>query len=184
MSGRPKSLDELPMSAATRKLNQGLLPAGLAEEHMKKLASEKPLLAGPFEDVPKTKIPVKRRLRQDTKGPNKLEQEFEAFLREEWRTKKAHIHPQGLTLTLANGVRYTPDFIVAVPCVTEVETTYQVEGRAAVMLLAFETKGFMREDASVKIKVAARLYPWIKFHLVTKRRKKDGGGWDIEEVLT
>lgn len=37
-----------------------------------------------------------------------------------------------------------------------------------------------RDDAAVKLKVAARTFPWIAFHLVTKRK---GGGWDIQAVL-
>lgn len=38
-----------------------------------------------------------------------------------------------------------------------------------------ETKGFMRDDAAVKLKVAARMFPWFVFKLV--RRKK--GAWLI-----
>jgi hypothetical protein len=73
-----------------------------------------------------------------------------------------------MTLKLANGVRYTPDFIVALsPVVQEIA-----------QVLAFETKGFLRDDAGVKIKVAAQQWPWIAFHLVTKRK----GGWDVERV--
>lgn len=114
----------------------------------------------------------KRRLRQDTKGPNKLELEFEEFLRGEW--KDAVVLAQAVTLKLGNGVRYTPDFVVVIQNAKRVP---------AMQVLAFETKGFMREDAAVKIKVAAHQYPWMKFNLVTKRRKKDGGGWSIEEVF-
>jgi len=44
---------------------------------------------------------------------------------------------------------------------------------------AYEVKGFMRDDAAVKLKVAASLYPWIKFHLVTRKK----GEWIIQEVL-
>lgn len=123
---------------------------------------------------------TKPRLRQDRKGPNKLEAEFEAWLREEWKNDAGvDVLAQAVTLSLANGVRYTPDFVVKF-------TSHGMRGAVqfeAVVLHAYETKGFMREDASVKIKVAAHQYPWIKFHLVTKRKKKDGGGWAIEEVL-
>jgi len=39
-----------------------------------------------------------------------------------------------------------------------------------------EVKGFWRDDARVKIRVAASLYPF-RFVAVTKTK----GGWDIEE---
>ena len=41
----------------------------------------------------------------------------------------------------------------------------------------------MRDDAAVKLKVAAALYPQFIFFLVTKRAKKLGGDWDVQEVL-
>lgn len=44
-----------------------------------------------------------------------------------------------------------------------------------------EVKGFWRDDARAKIKIAADLYPF-RFIAVMKRRKKDGGGWS-EEVF-
>ena len=119
----------------------------------------------PVAKVETTQVTKPRRLRQDTKGPNKTEKAFEEWLRTHWTFE--YLHVQGVTLLLANGVRYTPDFVVS----------------DGVEISAFETKGFMRDDASVKIKVAARVFPWIRFHLVTKQSKKDGGGWTIEKVL-
>lgn len=44
-----------------------------------------------------------------------------------------------------------------------------------------EVKGFFRDDAKVKIKVAASMYPF-KFILVRRRPKRDGGGWIETEV--
>jgi hypothetical protein len=44
-----------------------------------------------------------------------------------------------------------------------------------------ETKGFWTDDARVKIKVAADMYPF-KFVAIKARAKKDGGGW-AEEVF-
>ena len=46
---------------------------------------------------------------------------------------------------------------------------------------AHETKGFWRESARLRIKVAAGVYQWVKFVGVRKRKKKDGGGWELEE---
>lgn len=64
-------------------------------------------------------------------------------------------HFQALTLKLANDTRYTPDFFVvaqdgAVEC--------------------HETKGHMRDDAAVKLKVAARQFPF-RFYLIRRDRK-------------
>lgn len=43
-----------------------------------------------------------------------------------------------------------------------------------------ECKGFMRDDANVKLKVAAQAFPWFKFFLV----RRAGKSWDIKEVQT
>lgn len=104
--------------------------------------------------------PESPRLRQ-RQGP-KLNKTETAFL--EWlcaRYDPKDIRAQAVTLVIGNGVRYTVDF---------------TNLRAG---LAWETKGHMRDDASVKIKVAASLYPEIKFHLVTR----DAGAWSIQEMV-
>lgn len=104
-------------------------------------------------------------IRQDSKGLNKTEAAFVDYLRFKWPGEL--VLAQSVTLKLANGVRYTPDFIVP-------------QATSAKLMLAYEVKGFMRDDAAVKIKVAAANYPWIKFYLV----KRDGRtGWQINEVL-
>lgn len=73
---------------------------------------------------------------------------------------------QSMTLVLAKDTRYTPDFnVMAADGVLEMH----------------EVKGFMRDDANVKIKVAAAMFPF-RFFLVRKRAKRDGGGFSIEEV--
>lgn len=71
-----------------------------------------------------------------------------------------------MTLLLANGLRYTPDNFIAL-----------------IRPAFFEVKGFMRDDAAAKLKMAARVHNWATFYLVTKLPKKHGGGWDIREVL-
>lgn len=48
-------------------------------------------------------------------------------------------------------------------------------------LEAHETKGFMREDANVKLKVAAEKFPF-RFLLIKQRTKKDGGGFTVTQV--
>ena len=61
-------------------------------------------------------------------------------------------------LRLARRTFYTPDFLVVFPDHFEFH----------------EVKGFARDDAMVKLKVAARLYPWFKFVLV---RPNGTQGW-------
>lgn len=73
---------------------------------------------------------------------------------------------EAMTFKLAPDTRYTPDFMVMLP-----------DG-----LIEFrEVKGFMEDDAWVKIKVAAEKFPFA-FSLIRKRAKKDGGGWDVKQV--
>jgi hypothetical protein len=74
---------------------------------------------------------------------------------------------EAITLRLAKRTRYTPDF-----------TVVTAEGRVEF----HETKGgYWRDDARVKIKVAAEMYPWARFVGITARRERDGGGWAEEE---
>jgi hypothetical protein len=65
---------------------------------------------------------------------------------------------EGLTLKLAADTRYTPDFV----CV-------MADGSVR----ATEIKGFWRDDAKVKIKLAATLFPWIQFEALQVYQ----GGW-------
>lgn len=69
------------------------------------------------------------------------------------------------TLKLADDTRYTPDFMVVLA-----DGTVRFD----------EVKGFMEDDAWVKFKVAAEMFPF-KFRLAKKRTKKDGGGWEIKD---
>lgn len=73
---------------------------------------------------------------------------------------------EGLKLRLADNTFYSPDFFVML---------------ADGSLEAHEVKGFMQDDAAVKIKVAAELYPF-RFYLVKVAAKKDGGGFTVTEV--
>lgn len=73
---------------------------------------------------------------------------------------------EGITLKLATDTRLTPDFAAQLP-------TGEV--------VLYETKGFMRDDANVKLKVAAALFPF-RIIVVKKRAKKDGGGFTEDEV--
>ena len=72
---------------------------------------------------------------------------------------------EGLKLRLADNTFYSPDFNVLT-----------AEG----FLECHEVKGFWADDARVKVKVAASLYP-MRFIAVTARPNSKGGGWDEEE---
>ena len=72
---------------------------------------------------------------------------------------------EGLKLRLADNTFYTPDYAV-------MRSTGQIE--------CHEVKGHWQDDARVKIKVAAEMYPF-RFVAVKTRAKKEGGGWVIED---
>lgn len=71
---------------------------------------------------------------------------------------------EGLKFRLADSTFYTPDFAVML---------------ASGSMECHEVKGFWQDDARVKIKVAADLYPF-RFIAVTAKTKKAGGGWSTE----
>lgn len=105
------------------------------------------------------------KLRQDTKGPNKTEAAFELYLSNYY--PDADIKREGVTLKLGNGVRYTPDFFVR-----------QKSG----LIQIYETKGFMRDDAAVKIKVAASAFPFWNFFLVRAHDRRLAG-WNVQAIM-
>lgn len=96
----------------------------------------------------------------DEANLNKLEASWLAILRARgypW------IGVQSITLKLANDTRYTPDFSSVGP-----------NGE----FIFWETKGFFRDDAKVKLKIAARQYSWAVFMLVEKKK----GQWIETEI--
>jgi hypothetical protein len=71
---------------------------------------------------------------------------------------------EGIKLRLADNTFYTPDFaVMAKDGVVE----------------CHEVKGYWQDDARVKIKVAAEMYPF-RFMAVKQLPKKFGGGWEYE----
>ena len=72
---------------------------------------------------------------------------------------------QPLKFRLADRTYYTPDFLVQ---------------RCDGTLELHETKGWMRDDANVKLKVTAALYWLFPVYLVKQTR----GAWDIRQVET
>jgi hypothetical protein len=100
------------------------------------------------------------RLKQGTL--NKTEQAYERDLKDAVSLGDvAWYRFEGLKLRLADNTFYTPDFAVML-------TDGQIE--------CHEVKGFWTDDARVKIKVAAEMYP---FRFVAIKKAK-GGGWDRE----
>lgn len=61
-----------------------------------------------------------------------------------------------LKFKLATRTFYTPDFLVVKEECLEIH----------------EVKGFWKDDARVKIKVAAQMYPWFKWAAVQWKRKQ------------
>jgi hypothetical protein len=72
---------------------------------------------------------------------------------------------EGVKLRLADNTFYTCDFAVM-----SADGTLEMH----------EVKGFWQDDARVKIKVAASMYPF-RFIALKPRAKKHGGGWEVEE---
>lgn len=96
---------------------------------------------------------------------NKTEQAYGAYLETLKSAKEIDWYKfEGVKLRLADNTFYTPDFAVM--------------GANGLMEM-HEVKGFWQDDARVKIKVAADLYPF-RFIAVKARAKKNGGGWDRE----
>lgn len=98
---------------------------------------------------------------------NGTEKEYAIFLEaEKQRGAILWYRFEGIKLRLADNTFLTVDFAVM--------------DRSGVLEM-HEVKGFMQEDANVKLKVAADMYPF-EFYLVRKKSKKDGGGWSIKKI--
>ena len=106
---------------------------------------------------------LRPRPRQHTPGTmNKLEQAYAMYLHAQgimWRFEP-------IKLKLAKKTWYTPDFLVITEDAITRNTAIEMH----------EVKGFWRDDARVKWKVAAELYPWFRFVAVTQKK----GAWHYE----
>ena len=89
---------------------------------------------------------------------NKLESEYAVKI----ALESAWSAFEGITLRLGMDCRYTPDFAVLTH---------------AGMLEMHEVKGFRRDDAMVKIRVAAAIFPF-RFVLAEKK----AGAWILTEI--
>ena len=76
---------------------------------------------------------------------------------------------ESLRFRLADNTHFCPDFVVQM-----IDGTFEVHEVKACR----SSGGFLIEDdASVKIKVAAEMYPWLGWQLCGQLPKKAGGGW-------
>ena len=100
----------------------------------------------------------------DEDALNKTERAFLAWLRAK-PGQYRNIGIQNIRLGLAYRCTYRPDFTAMTP------------DRGFVL---FEVKGpYVREDSWVKLKTAARLYPWWVF---IKAQKQADGHWTVVEI--
>lgn len=94
---------------------------------------------------------------------NRWETAYDAELRAQWCARLIDWYGfEAIKLRLAQGAYYTPDFAVI----------------EAGRLSFVEVKGFWRDDALVKFKVAAEQFPFA-FVAIRKKRQAEGGGWDV-----
>ncbi len=117
----------------------------------------------PSKNTPQKAMYALGRLKQGTL--NKTEQQYADYLESQKHLKLILWYKfEGIKFRLADNTFYTPDFAVMLP-----------NG----MIEIHEVKGFWQEDARVKIKIAADLYPF-QFKAIKKQAQKHGGGWSIE----
>lgn len=110
-----------------------------------------------------SRLSLKTKPRRPKHAMNKLEQRYADILERQFQqgTIKGFGF-QRYTFRLADDTRYTPDFhVVTLDDVLEFH----------------ETKGFMRDDANVKLKVAAEMFPH-PFKLVTLVKSE----WVVKDV--
>lgn len=98
-----------------------------------------------------------------SKDEDKLNKTEKAWLAELRIRRPKFLGIQALTFKLGDDCRYTPDFI---------EISQEDK------FIAWEVKGFMRDDALVKLKVSARLFPFLEFYVV----KRSEGMWKTTKI--
>jgi hypothetical protein len=109
-------------------------------------------------------MPAFGTLKDPFEGMNKLERAYAEHLEGERGHSVVWWAFEAIRLRLADRTTYTPDFLVQ---------------RISGALQCHETKGgFIRDDAIVKLKVAAAQFP-MQFFMV-KRAKS--GWWDLTEI--
>jgi hypothetical protein len=112
-----------------------------------------------------TRVLAKAQERDLFAGMNKTERDWAKML--ESLRKSGDVrewHYEAVTLKVGEDCRYTPDFMVVYP-----------DGH-----IGFdEVKGFWRDDAKVKIRTAAKQFPFV-FRAV-QREKSNRFAWDVTD---
>jgi hypothetical protein len=112
-----------------------------------------------------TTVAPAKRIRQSTKGPNKLESAFRSDYIPEMHPELVGLQYNAMTLVIANGVRYTPDWC----------------GWLDGTLTCWEIKGpFAYAGSLEKLKMAARSWPEINFLLAWREQKRF---WKVQQIL-
>lgn len=97
---------------------------------------------------------------------NGLERDYSLYLEQQKAAGRIlWFEFEGMKFRLADKTFYTPDFAVMM-----------ADGE----IQMHEVKGYWEDDARVKIKVAAELFPF-RFWGVKRQTKKNGGNWEFEE---
>jgi hypothetical protein len=137
-----------------QKLQQGRVTLGAQPCHRPTYSRE------PVSDLLPQRAKVQLSESKDIQKLNKLERSFLEVLKARGCQK---IWVQAFTLKIGDDCRYTPDFLAL---------------EEDCSLTCYETKGFMRDDALVKLKTAARSFNCFKFVLVEKK----AGQWMEKEI--
>ncbi|WP_241159701.1 hypothetical protein [Desulfovibrio sp. ZJ200] len=135
-------------------------PAMLAERAIKFTGNQEPS-AGKRASC---RVPAKGQTYHTEGIPNGLEAAYAQYLEGLLSSGKILFWMfERVRLTLARKTTYLPDFFVV-----------RADGSAEF----HETKGFWRDDARAKIKIAAQEFPCFGF--VAVQRNKDTGAWEFE----
>lgn len=114
--------------------------------------------------------PKEATIRQNRGKASKLQLAFVEYLKHGGGAVGGLVLEEAINLEVANGCRYRPDAWTIIDV-----------GNEAVQLNAWEVKGPRAwDDSIVKLKVAARAYPWITFRLVTRPGRL--GPWKIVKI--
>lgn len=157
MSETVKRMMKYPASNAFKARNPGMFNPthkSMVEDVESLLPSKRPI------NDPGAIAPHFMRPSTDEEKLNKTERAYLKFLRD---INPHWIGIQCTSFKLGDDCRYNPDFLVI-----------NHEGR----LQAHEVKGFMRDDALVKLKVFARMYSWIELILAVNVK----GRWLVTTV--
>ncbi|MFG6376101.1 MAG: hypothetical protein K1W05_09320 [Desulfovibrio sp.] len=107
------------------------------------------------------RTPLKGNFERDSM--NRLEARYAAYLEEQYRNGEIVLwRYESMKLILADRCSYLPDFFIV-----KADGTPEFH----------ETKGFWRDDARIKVKMAAKLFPCFVFYGVQWDRKS---GWSWE----